>query len=186
HYRRRLYHRSPVTGRYSTVSWFRSKIHAHRWRGRIRPKRRGDHHALRLVNYPIIYAQNLDRHVLGERFRGTGHQIWHAHYLTYLRHHRLRSDIHPTADESSYTPELATEATRAQVSTLTSTQTIIEADESTVPARRINFSLAAPSVVLALITICLGLGAQFLLALTGIAAEGLYDTTQYVQAVLSP
>lgn len=92
----------------------------------------------------------------------------------------------PYAHEASYTPELATEATRAQVSTLTSTQTIIEADESTVPARRINFSLAAPSVVLALITICLGLGAQFLLALTGIAAEGLYDTTQYVQAVLSP
>src|SRR5699024_11946182 len=41
----------------------------------------------------------------------------------------------PYAHEASYTPELATEATRAQVSTLTSTQTIIEADESTVPAR---------------------------------------------------
>src|SRR5699024_450749 len=147
------------------------------WRGRIRPNRRGDHHAIRLVYYPIIYAQNLDWHVLGERFRGPATKSG-----TLITSHTRD----PYAHEASYTPELATEATRAQVSTLTSTHTIIEADESTVPARRINFSLAAPSVVLALITICLGLGAQFLLALTGIAAEGLYDTTQYVQAVLSP
>jgi len=92
----------------------------------------------------------------------------------------------PYAHEASYTPELATEATRAQVTTLTGTQTIIETDESTVPARRINFALAAPSVVLAIITIILGVGAQFLLTLSGIAAEGLYDTTDYVQAVLTP
>lgn len=92
----------------------------------------------------------------------------------------------PYAQEASYTPELATEATRAQVSTLSGTQTIIETDESTVPARRINFSLAAPAVVLAIITIAFGLGAQFLLTLSGIAAEGLYDTTDYVQAVLTP
>jgi len=91
----------------------------------------------------------------------------------------------PYAHEASYTPELATEATRAQVSTLTGTQTIIETDESTVPARRINFALAAPSVVLAIITVAFGLGAQFLLSLSGIAAEGLYDNTDYVQAVLN-
>src|SRR5699024_3344582 len=92
----------------------------------------------------------------------------------------------PYAHEASYTPELATQARRAKVSTLTSTQPLIEADESTVPARLIHFSLAPPSVLRALFSICLGLGAQYLLALTGIAAEGLYDTTQYVQAVLSP
>lgn len=91
----------------------------------------------------------------------------------------------PYAHEASYTPELATEATRAQVTTLSGTQTIIETDESTVPARRINFALAAPSVVLAIITIGFGLGAQFLLTLSGIAAEGLYDSTNYVQAVLN-
>src|SRR5690625_417830 len=91
----------------------------------------------------------------------------------------------PYAHEASYTPELATEATRAQVSTLTGTQTIIETDESTVPTRRINFARAAPSVVLAIITVAFGLGAQFLLTLSGIAAEGLYDSTDYVQAVLN-
>ena len=87
-----------------------------------------------------------------EKGSGDRPQIWHAHYLTHPRPLRSRSVIHPRAGYRSH---------RAQVSTLTSTQTIIEADESTV-ARRINFSLAAPSVVLALITICLGLGAQFL------------------------
>ena len=53
------------------------------------------------------------------------------------------------------------------------------------PKRRINFALAAPAVTLAAITVAFGFGAQFLLALSGIAAEGLYDTTQYVQAVLT-
>ena len=92
----------------------------------------------------------------------------------------------PYAQEVSYTPELATEATRAQVSTLSGTQTIIETDESTVPARRINFALAAPAVTLAIITVVLGIGGQFLLSLSGVAAEGLYDTTEYVQAVMNP
>lgn len=92
----------------------------------------------------------------------------------------------PYAQEVSYTPELATEATRAQVTTLTGTQTIVEADEATVPARRINFALAAPAVTLSLITVAFGLGGQFLLSLSGIAAEGLYDATEYVQAVLQP
>ena len=41
-------------------------------------------------------------------------------------------------------------------------------------------------VTLAGITVAFGLGAQFLLVLSGIAADGLYDTTQYVQAVLTP
>ena len=91
----------------------------------------------------------------------------------------------PYAQEVSYTPELATEATHAQVTTLTGVQTILESDEATVPKRRVNFALAGPSVVLAAITVCFGLGAQFLLALSGIAAEGLMDPTEYIQAVLS-
>jgi multicomponent Na+:H+ antiporter subunit D len=90
----------------------------------------------------------------------------------------------PYAHEASYTPELATEATHAQVTTLTGTQTILEADQATVPKRRVNFALAAPSVILASITVAFGFGAQFLLALSGIAAEGLLDTTEYLQAVL--
>src|SRR5690625_4267202 len=92
----------------------------------------------------------------------------------------------PYAREVSYTPELATEATHAQVTTLTGVHTIVESNEATVPKRRINFALAGPSVTLAAITVAFGFGAQFLLALSGIAADGLYDTTQYVQAVLQP
>src|SRR5699024_5081898 len=91
----------------------------------------------------------------------------------------------PYAHEASYTPELATEATRAQVSTLTGTQTIIETDESTVPARRINFALAAASVDLAIITAAFGVGAQSLLSLSGNAAEWLHDNTSYVETVLN-
>src|SRR5699024_6710403 len=53
----------------------------------------------------------------------------------------------PYAREISYTPKLATEATHAQVTTLTGVQTIIETDELTVPTKRINFGLAAPAVV---------------------------------------
>ena len=91
----------------------------------------------------------------------------------------------PYAQEASYTPELATEATHAQVTTLTGVQTILESDDTTLPRRRINFALAAPSVILAAITVAFGLGAQFLLTLSGIAAEGLLDTTDYIQAVLT-
>lgn len=94
--------------------------------------------------------------------------------------------LDPYAREISYTPELATEATHAQITTLTGTQTILETDPASVPGRRINFNLAGPSVTLAAITVGLGLGAQFLLALSGIAAEGLLDTNNYVQAVLNP
>ena len=94
--------------------------------------------------------------------------------------------LDPYAQEISYTPELATEATHAQITTLTGTQTILETDEAAIPKRRINFALAAPSVTLAAITVILGLGAQFLLTLSGIAAEGLLDTSTYIEAVLNP
>ncbi|WP_346728295.1 monovalent cation/H+ antiporter subunit D family protein [Microbacterium lacticum] len=44
--------------------------------------------------------------------------------------------------------------------------------------------LAAPALVLAAVTLCLGLGAQGLLDLAGTAAAGLVDTTAYVKALL--
>lgn len=50
--------------------------------------------------------------------------------------------------------------------------------------RRIGFWLAAPSVVLAFTTLGLGLGAQLLMSLSGIAADGLLNTDAYVKAVM--
>ncbi|MGN7156689.1 monovalent cation/H+ antiporter subunit D family protein [Dietzia cercidiphylli] len=52
------------------------------------------------------------------------------------------------------------------------------------PGRRIGLALAAPSLVLAAVTLTLGLGGQLLLELSGTAAANLYDPTGYVQAVL--
>jgi multicomponent Na+:H+ antiporter subunit D len=49
---------------------------------------------------------------------------------------------------------------------------------------RIPFALALPSVILAAITVSLGLGAEFLLGLSAQAAAGLLDTAAYVSAVL--
>lgn len=89
----------------------------------------------------------------------------------------------PYAIERTYTPQLATMAETSTVDTLTSEITIVEADESTVPRRRINFALAAPSVILAAVTIFLGLGAQLLLGLSETAATGLLDPTIYIEAV---
>ncbi|AWH93010.1 monovalent cation/H+ antiporter subunit D family protein [Dietzia lutea] len=48
---------------------------------------------------------------------------------------------------------------------------------------RISGALVAPGLTLALVTIGLGLGAQFLLSLSGTAASGLVDTGAYVGAV---
>ena len=52
------------------------------------------------------------------------------------------------------------------------------------PGRRIGFALAAPALVLASVTLALGLGGQLLLDLSGTAAANLYDPTGYLQAVL--
>lgn len=49
---------------------------------------------------------------------------------------------------------------------------------------RIGAALAAPAIVLAVITLGLGLGAELLLGLAQIAADGLLDTSAYVEAVL--
>ncbi|MER7168480.1 monovalent cation/H+ antiporter subunit D family protein [Micromonospora sp. NPDC000207] len=49
--------------------------------------------------------------------------------------------------------------------------------------RRIGVALAAPAVVLATVTLGLGLGAELLLTLARIAAAGLHDPSGYVEAV---
>lgn len=54
------------------------------------------------------------------------------------------------------------------------------ATRATTPLR-----LAAPALVLAIVTVSLGLGGQVLLDLAGAAAAGLLDTSSYVEAVLS-
>lgn len=60
----------------------------------------------------------------------------------------------------------------------------IAADTLTRTRPRIGASLAAPAIVLAVITLGLGLGAELLLGLAQIAADGLLDTSAYVEAVL--
>lgn len=51
-------------------------------------------------------------------------------------------------------------------------------------AERLESRLAGPAVFTAAITLGLGLGAELLLGLSATAAEGLPDTTAYVQAVM--
>jgi multicomponent Na+:H+ antiporter subunit D len=51
---------------------------------------------------------------------------------------------------------------------------------------RVPLTLALPGIILACVTLGLGLGAQGLLALSEQAALGLLDTTTYVEAVLAP
>jgi multicomponent Na+:H+ antiporter subunit D len=62
--------------------------------------------------------------------------------------------------------------------------TTIEEDPHDHRGTRIPTALAVPSLILAAITVSLGLGAEFLLELSAQAAAGLLDTTAYVQAVL--
>ncbi|MDY3128114.1 MAG: monovalent cation/H+ antiporter subunit D family protein [Corynebacterium sp.] len=49
---------------------------------------------------------------------------------------------------------------------------------------RVGFWLAAPSVITAVLTLIIGLGAEVLLGWAEVAANGLIDTTSYVEAVL--
>lgn len=53
-----------------------------------------------------------------------------------------------------------------------------------VTEQRVGMRLTAPGLVLALVTLGLGLGAEGLLSLTQVAAAGLLDTSGYVAAVL--
>ena len=52
------------------------------------------------------------------------------------------------------------------------------------PQERVRTALIVPGLVLALTTLCFGLGAQVLLELSAQAAQGLMDTSPYVEAVL--
>ena len=52
------------------------------------------------------------------------------------------------------------------------------------PQERVRTALIVPGLVLALTTLCIGLGAQVLLELSAQAAQGLMDTSPYVEAVL--
>ncbi|MEW1936727.1 monovalent cation/H+ antiporter subunit D family protein [Dietzia maris] len=98
------------------------------------------------------------------------------------------------------TPAAGTPATPATPATATATSpggTAVRADTEAQaqagkevavgvvpPGRRIGFALAAPALVLAAVTLALGLGGQLLLELSGTAAANLYDPTAYLQAVL--
>jgi multicomponent Na+:H+ antiporter subunit D len=52
------------------------------------------------------------------------------------------------------------------------------------PRVRVGVALAAPGVILALTTVCLGVGAEGLMALAQTAADGLLDTSAYTEAVM--
>lgn len=63
-----------------------------------------------------------------------------------------------------------------------------EPEEDAEPARaeeepKVPLRLALPGVVLAVVTLCLGVGGQLLLGLSSTAAEGLLDVSAYVEAV---
>lgn len=62
--------------------------------------------------------------------------------------------------------------------------TAVLAPAMTQTGRRISARLAAPAVILAAITCGLGLGAELLLALSEIAADGLLDSSAYIEAVV--
>lgn len=62
--------------------------------------------------------------------------------------------------------------------------TALVLDTGTKP--RIGVALAAPAIVLAVLTIALGLGAELLLGLSATAADGLVDTSAYIEAVTNP
>jgi multicomponent Na+:H+ antiporter subunit D len=51
---------------------------------------------------------------------------------------------------------------------------------------RIGTALAAPAIALVLATLAFGLGGELMMWLASVAADGLVDTTSYVQAVLTP
>ena len=68
----------------------------------------------------------------------------------------------------------------------TATTGVAVADGSAAPQRRIRPALVLPALTHAVVTIGLGIGAQGLLELAGTAAEGLVDTSRYVEAVSAP
>jgi multicomponent Na+:H+ antiporter subunit D len=51
--------------------------------------------------------------------------------------------------------------------------------------RRISVALIAPALVLAVITLTFGVGGELLLGVSATAADGLVDTSAYVEAVMN-
>ena len=93
----------------------------------------------------------------------------------------------PAAGSSEGAQPLGGVATKeAPAASVTSAPSETEASSATAVAERprIGWALAGPAVFTAAITLGLGLGAELLLGLSATAAEGLLDTTAYVQAVM--
>lgn len=61
---------------------------------------------------------------------------------------------------------------------------VLTAPKQAQASPRVGAALTVPAVILALTSLVMGLGAEGLLALTGVAAEGLADPSAYVKAVL--
>ncbi|WBL18351.1 MULTISPECIES: monovalent cation/H+ antiporter subunit D family protein [Citricoccus] len=101
---------------------------------------------------------------------------------------KKNDDELPDVMPSRFTPETAGSSARGaapltQTLTQSHTETAVHAEET--PRRRINASLAAPAVVLTLVTITFGLGAQLLFGWAEVAAGGLLDPSAYIEAVIA-
>lgn len=59
------------------------------------------------------------------------------------------------------------------------------AHEITHPRPRVGWALLAPGLLLAVVTLGLGVGGESLLGLARIAATGLLDTSGFVEAVMA-
>ncbi|WP_306515948.1 monovalent cation/H+ antiporter subunit D family protein [Corynebacterium sp.] len=69
--------------------------------------------------------------------------------------------------------------TRADSQTMTETNT----STATKPKSRVGFWLAAPAVITAVITLVLGVGGEYLMQFSEVAANNLMDTSSYIEAV---
>ena len=56
-------------------------------------------------------------------------------------------------------------------------------ETTTTPKSRVGFWMAAPAVITAAITLVLGLGGEYLMQYSEVAANNLMDTSSYVEAV---
>ena len=67
--------------------------------------------------------------------------------------------------------------------TRSDSQTMTEDKTTKKPKSRIGFWLAAPAVITAVITLVLGVGGEYLMQYSEVAANNLMDTSSYVEAV---
>src|SRR5699024_5678246 len=73
-YRNRIYDRSTVSSWNSSALRIRGEGYAQSPCGPHRRYSRRRHHVIRIADYALAYAQNLDRHVLGKRLSASSHQ----------------------------------------------------------------------------------------------------------------